>query len=235
MDGSLVTQFWVVAVLLALTPGADWAYAIAAGLRARSIAPSILGMLSGYAVVITVVAVGVGSLVTRYPMLLTVLTIAGGAYLIWLGVSTLVRRVVPVAEVVAAARLGAREPVGAGRAVSPGGDAGRGRAGASSDGAMGQFLRGAGVSAINPKGLLLLLALLPQFTSPTGWPSTAQMLALGAIHLVNCAVIYSTVAHLARRILRSRPRATIIVTKASGVAMLVIGAGILVERIVELM
>ncbi|MGG7466550.1 LysE family translocator [Plantibacter sp. YIM 135347] len=207
MDASLIGQFWVVAVLLALTPGADWAYAIAAGLRARTILPSILGMLTGYAVVITIVAVGVGALVTTYPMLLTVLTLAGGAYLIWLGLSTLFRPVPPIQA--------SDEPI-------------RG-------GAVGQFFRGAGVSAINPKGLLLLLALLPQFTSATGWPSTTQMLVLGALHLLNCAVIYSSVAHLARRLLRSRPKAAVVVTKASGIVMTLIGAGILVERIIELL
>ena len=50
MDLSLVAQFWTLAVLLALTPGADWAYVITAGLRARSIAPTLLGMLSAYGV-----------------------------------------------------------------------------------------------------------------------------------------------------------------------------------------
>jgi threonine/homoserine/homoserine lactone efflux protein len=97
-----------------------------------------------------------------------------------------------------------------------------------------QFLRGAGVSATNPKGRLLL-ALLPQFTAQRGWPAAAQMLALGGIHLLNCAVVYFTVALLARRILRSRPRATVIVTKISGAAMTLIGAGLLIERIIGLL
>jgi len=36
MDIALVMQFWVVAVMLALTPGADWAYAISAGVTRTS-------------------------------------------------------------------------------------------------------------------------------------------------------------------------------------------------------
>jgi threonine/homoserine/homoserine lactone efflux protein len=204
MDMSLVGQYWLVALMLTLTPGADWAFAIGAGLRARSIAPSILGVLFGYAVWIAVVAFGVGSLVTRYPATLTVLTIAGASYLLWLGVSTLVRPF----------RQGAvsDEPVGANT--------------------LSQFLRGTGVSGTNPKGLLLLLALLPQFISAQGWPSSAQMLVLGAIHLLNCAAVYSTVAFLARRILRSRPRASLVVTKASGIVMTLVGVALLVERVV---
>ncbi|GAB3395691.1 hypothetical protein GCM10027568_28160 [Humibacter soli] len=137
MNVGLAAQFWTVAVLLALTPGADWAYAIAAGLRARSVVPSVLGTLAGYSVVVIVVALGVGIVVTKFPVALTALTFAGAAYLLWLGVSTLMRRVAPITA--------SESPV-----------AGAGWV---------QFARGAGVSALNPKGLLLLLALLPQFTS----------------------------------------------------------------------
>lgn len=203
MDPLLVAQFWTIAVLLALTPGADWAYVISAGLRARSVAPTLLGMLSAYAVVIAAVALGVGALVTRFPVVLTVLTLGGGAYLIWLGVTALVRRAEPVGP--------HGEPIAGGSTA--------------------QFLRGAGVSGINPKGLLLLLALLPQFTSPSGMPAAAQMLVLGGLHLADCAVIYSIVALLARRILRSRPRALVVVAKLSGAAMVLIGTSLLVERI----
>ncbi len=206
MDASSVAQFWVVAVLLALTPGADWAYAIAAGLGARSVVPSVLGMLFGYAAVVTVVAVGVGTLIASYPTALTVLTIAGALYLLYLGISTLFAQ---VGHVTASDRAVGDNPVV-------------------------QFFRGAGVSGINPKGLLLLLALLPQFTSPHGWPGSTQMLVLGGLHILNCAVVYFTVAILARRILRSRPRATVVVTKLAGIAMTAIGGFILVERLMEL-
>ena len=206
MDISLVGQFWIIALLLALTPGADWAFAIGAGLRARSVVPSILGVLFGYAIWIAVVAFGVGSLVTRYPAALTLLTIAGASYLFWLGISTLVR---PFQQ----GEVTDGEPVGAGA------------------GSLGQFLRGTGVSITNPKGLLLLLALLPQFISPQGWPSSGQMLVLGSIHLFNCATIYFTVALLARHVLRSRPRAGLIVTKCSGIVMTVVGVALLVERV----
>ena len=207
MDVRLVLQFRVIAVLLTLTPGADWAFAIAAGLRARSVVPPVLGMLFGYAIVITVVAVGVGSLVTRYPVALTALTIAGACYLLWLGSAALIR---PVGQVTAS-----DQPIGGSSARL--------------------FLRGAGVSGTNPKGLLLLLALLPQFISPHGWPPSAQMLVLGSLHLLDCAALYFPVALLARRVLRSRPRAAVLVTKISGTAMILIGTGLFIERILELL
>ncbi|MEY9952057.1 LysE family translocator [Leifsonia sp. EB34] len=205
MNPALVAQFWAIAVLLTLTPGADWAYIMGASARAKSAAPSILGMLTAYAMVIAAVALGVGTLVTRFPVVLTVLTVGGGAYLVWLGITALVKRSEPVGP--------HGEPI-AGSAAS-------------------QFLRGVGVSGINPKGLLLLLALLPQFTSPTGMPPAAQMLVLGALHLVDIAVIYSGVALLARRLLRSRPRALAIVAKLSGAMMVLIGVSLLVERFLQ--
>jgi threonine/homoserine/homoserine lactone efflux protein len=207
VDASLVVQFWIVAILLTLTPGADWAFAITTGLRARSVVPPLLGILFGYAIVIIVVAVGVGSLVTRYPLALTALTIVGACYLLWLGLTTLTRAVGHIAT--------SDRPIGASSAL--------------------QFLRGAGISGTNPKGLLLLLALLPQFISPPGWPSAVQMLALGGIHLLNSAAVYFAVALLARRVLRSRPRATVIVTRFSGAAMTLIGTGLLIERIIGLL
>jgi threonine/homoserine/homoserine lactone efflux protein len=209
MDGSLVLQFWIVAVLLALTPGADWAFAIGAGLEARSVVPSILGLLFGYAVVVVAVAVGVGALVSTYPAALTVLTFAGAGYLVFLGVSTLVTtRADPVAA--SDRQVGQRT--------------------------LTQFVRGAGVSGVNPKGLLLLLALLPQFTSPSAtWAPPLQMGVLGGLHIINCAVVYSSVAVLARRLVRSRPRASTTVTKIAGVLMSVIGVSILVEQVVHLL
>jgi threonine/homoserine/homoserine lactone efflux protein len=203
MDAVLVAQFWFVAALLALTPGADWAYAVASGLQPRSFVPSILGMLVGYAVVIVVVAVGVGAFVARFPMALLVLTMAGSAYLLWLGGNALLRR---------APRIDLDDRAIVGNAA-------------------GRFLRGVGVSGINPKGLLLLLAVLPQFTTPSGLPSVVQMLILGALHLLDCAIVYSTVAALARRLLRSRPRTTVVVAKVAGIAMLAIGAGLVVEQV----
>jgi threonine/homoserine/homoserine lactone efflux protein len=203
MDTTLMTQFWLVALLLALTPGADWAYAISAGLRAKSVVPSVVGMASGYALVVTIVAVGAGAVVTAYPATLTALTFIGSAYLIYLGVSTLTARVQPITA--------SDQPLGTGP--------------------LSQFFRGAGISGINPKGLLLLLALLPQFTSASGtWSSTAQMFTLGSLHVANCAVIYLGVALAAKQLLKSRPRASNAVVKVSGILMVLIGGSILVDQ-----
>jgi len=159
-------------------------------------------------VVVIVVALGIGALVTEYPAALTVLTLAGASYLLYLGASTLLTR--------------AATPVTA--SDRPVGTSARTR-----------FLRGAGVSGVNPKGVLLLLALLPQFVSPHGWPAPVQMGVLGSLHLIDCAVVYLLVALAARRILGSRPRASVVVTKVSGVLMVLIGLGLLAEQVAPLL
>jgi threonine/homoserine/homoserine lactone efflux protein len=207
MDPALIFGFWGVAALLVCTPGADWAYAITAGLGGRALLPSIGGIVFGYLVVAVAVAVGLGALVAANPVLLGILTVGGALYLIWLGVSGLVGSARPLA---AAATAGStRRP-------------------------LASFLRGAGVSGFNPKGLLVLIALVPQFTSArAALAPAAQMLLLGGLFVATCAIVYFAVAVLARRVLAARPRGTLVIGRISAVAMTLIGLGLLVERIIE--
>ncbi|MFD2674617.1 LysE family translocator [Gulosibacter bifidus] len=206
MEIALMMQFWVVCMLLVMSPGADWAFAIGAGVKAKSVWPSIAGILVGYVIVVAVISAGVGSLAVQYPQLITALTIIGSLYLLYLGASAL--RSTPDASALAVAEMDA--------------DARR------------QFVKGIGVSALNPKGLLLLLALLPQFVSSTGWATGAQMFALGSIHIVNCAIVYTAVAMIARRALRGRPTASAWVARGSGVVLLLVGSVLLIEQLVAL-
>lgn len=208
MDVTLMMEFWVLGFLLVLVPGPDWAYAIGAGLRARSATPSVLGMLSGYVVVVTVVAVGVGALVTKYPVALTTMSVVGASYLLYLGTTALMAR---------------------GEGGITAGNIPLDTRGST------QFVKGLGVSSLNPKGLLLLMALLPQFVSPQGWSSTGQMLVLGGLHILNCAAVYFAVAFLSRRLLGSRPGASAVMAKLAGVMMLLVGLGILAEKAGELL
>jgi threonine/homoserine/homoserine lactone efflux protein len=210
MAASSVVAFWAVALLLIIVPGADWAFVIGASLRARSVVPAVGGLVLGYAGITIVVAAGVGAIVGRSPALLTVLTVAGGCYLIWHGATTVAR---PPAPLPAAAA----PPSAAGVAVPAGASpAGTGRA---------VLVRGMGVSALNPKGLLVFLALLPQFTSPRwSWPLAAQLGLLGLVFVVSCAGFYLSLGSAARRLLAARPSAARAVTRFSGAAMVVIGA-----------
>src|SRR5215470_9999578 len=95
MTLSVVAAFLAVDVLLVLTPGADWAYAIAAGLGGRTVLPAVAGLVTGYAGYTLLVVAGLAVLVARTPGLLTVLTVLGAVYLLWLGYRVLARPGVP--------------------------------------------------------------------------------------------------------------------------------------------
>ncbi|MFF3939021.1 LysE family translocator [Streptomyces phaeofaciens] len=202
MDSGTLLSFLAVDLLLVCVPGADWAYVISAGLRGRSVGAAVAGLVSGYALHTALATAGLAVLVAGSPALLTVLTVAGAAYLVWLGWSVLRRPGVP----------------GAGEAVTAGG--------------VRVFLRGATISGLNPKGLLLYLSVLPQFlASGDGHlPVAAQTAALGLLHMACCAAVYLTVGVLARALLGARPAAARAVTRTSGAAMLGIGAFLLIQR-----
>ncbi|MFC7817734.1 LysE family translocator [Streptomyces sp. NPDC057367] len=215
MDSALLLSFLALDLLLVCVPGADWAYAIAAGLRERSVTWAVGGLVAGYALHTLLAAAGLAVLVAGSPGLLTALTVAGAAYLVWLGWGVLRRPGTPG---------GAREegPAGAeGSATAQGGSRAR------------VFLRGATISGLNPKGLLLYLSVLPQFLVTRGahLPVPVQTVVLGLLHMACCAAVYLTVGLAARAVLGARPAAARAVTRTSGAAMLGIGAFLLVQRL----
>ncbi|GKQ36659.1 LysE family translocator [Streptomyces sp. A012304] len=203
MHSELLLSFLLLDLLLVCVPGADWAYVIAAGLRGRSVGRAVAGLVSGYALHTALAAAGLAVLVAGSPALLTGLTVAGAAYLVWLGWGVLRRPGMPT------------EASGIGERV---------------------FLRGAAISGLNPKGLLLYLSVLPQFlvTGEGGLPVPAQTAVLGLLHMACCAAVYLTVGAAARAVLGARPAAARAVTRTSGAAMLGIGAFLLLQRLATL-
>ena len=204
MAASSIAAFWAIAFLLVIVPGPDWAFTVSAGLRGRSVLPAVGGIVLGYAAMTTVVAAGVGALVAGTPAFLSALTVAGGLYLMWQGTTTVARPSAPGATAAAPARTG-----------------------------LGTLARGIGVSGLNPKGLLLFLALLPQFTNPRwSWPLAGQLGFLGLVFMFTCTVFYFCLGSFARKILHARPAAARAVTRFSGVAMIIIGALLLIDRLI---
>ena len=67
--------------------------------------------------------------------------------------------------------------------------------------------RGIGVSGLNPKGLLVFLAVLPQFAAPHGaWPLAVQLGVLGLVFTLICAGFYLSMGCAARRSRTAGPR-----------------------------
>lgn len=206
MSPGLLLAFWGAAFVLIVVPGPDWAFTLAAGVRDRVVLPAVTGLMLGYAALTGIVAAGVGTLVTRTPLVLTVLTVVGAGYLVLLG-----------------ARLAARPgsvptiPVDAGVTRAPW---------------WRRTLAGVGVSGLNPKGLLIFLALLPQFTDADGgWPIPLQIGALGLVFVLTCGAFYSVLGLAARAVLRARPAASRVASRTSGAAMVLVGVLLLAERV----
>lgn len=242
MPLTAIAAFWAVSFLLVLTPGADWAYVIAAGLRGRRwVIPAVAGLACGALLATAAVAAGVGALVARHPALLSALTLAGALWLLHLG--RLMWRSAGAAAVPQPGDATAGHTVAAARAMAEAGlarrtlatirpaDLRRSPAGHRSM-ALGCALKGAGVSGLNPKLLLLLLALLPQFVQPAAaWPVAGQILALGAVHAASCVVVYLGVGLASQRVLGARPTAARTVTRVSGGLMIAIGVGLVGEQV----
>ncbi|EPG38113.1 LysE family translocator [Acinetobacter colistiniresistens] len=200
MELSVIFAFWCVSILFVLTPGADWAYAILAGIRGRFIFNAVTGLVLGHLMAILCVAAGVGALVQHYPILLTVMTIMGACYLFWMGVKLF---------------------------MHPATISNESNTTQSLDSARSWLIKGVGISGLNPKVLLLFFALLPPFIHPQmAFSPTTQIILLGMVHLLSCAVVYVLVGIAAKKILRTRPLAVTVVSRISGGLMIMI-AGIL--------
>ena len=202
MEMSLVAGFWLVSFLLIMTPGADWAYTISAGIHGRTIVPAVAGLMSGHLLATIIVVAGVGVLIAGHPLALSAITLMGACYLLWLGVSLL------------------RQPATVSSAAQ------------QSGGWNQWALKGMCISGLNPKVFLLFLALLPQFTDPHGqWSVAMQMSALGVMHLITCTIIYLLVGYGSRALLASRPQAARVVSRFSGGLMVLIAVALLFEQL----
>ena len=114
---------------------------------------TVAGNTAGLAVVMTLVAFGLGALVAESVTVFTVLKLAGAAYLVWLGVQA-------IRHGRFSDETGVDAPPLSRRTV---------------------FRQGFAVGATNPKAFAMAAAVLPQFVSRDAGDATAQMLVLGAI------------------------------------------------------
>ena len=205
MNPQLFLAFLVVAAALACTPGVDWAYTIAAGLRQRSFVPAVAGLCGGYVLHTLLLVAGLAAVLAGMPGVLGWITLAGAGYLLWLGVGTL--------------RSWRGASFSADAAVGPGTQ-------------LRTFLQGMGTSGINPKGLLFYVALIPQFVSAdASLPVPLQSGLLGMTFVALAGLVYTVVALLSRTLLQSRPGAARAVTLASGIIMVALGTVLLGEQL----
>lgn len=176
MDLSTWLAFFAAAWAISLSPGAGAVAAMSAGLNhgfARGYVMSF-GLSAGIWTQILVVGVGLGALIAASSVAFAVVKWAGVAYLVWLGIRQWRAPVVPLA--------------------SPD----RADDGASSPRAL--FVRGWIVNALNPKGTIFLLAVMPQFLDLTR-PLLSQYLIITATLTFTDLIVMAGYTALAARVL----------------------------------
>jgi len=176
---SVWIPFLLASIAISLSPGPGAFAAMGAGLnhgfaRGQAIA---WGLLLGVWTQTALVGAGLGALLATSALAFSVVQWVGAAYLVYLGVRQWRAPALPLGPVAADAA-----PVGR-RAL---------------------LLRGWGVNALNPKGTVFLLAVLPQFVD-TSAPLAPQYLVIAATFgLVEATVMSGYVALAARLLGRLR-------------------------------
>jgi homoserine/homoserine lactone efflux protein len=170
--------FFVASWLISLSPGAGVISCMAAGMRygyTRALW-NIVGLQLGIVLTMAIVAAGLGAILAASSTAFTAIKWLGAAYLVWLGVQQW-------------------------RAPAFGVDAEAAQRGLS--GTPQQLvLRGFLVNATNPKGILFMLAVLPQFIDPAK-PQLPQYAICAATIFFTDLVVMSAYTLLAAKVLRA--------------------------------
>ena len=148
--------FAVAALVIIAIPGPSVLFIVGRALSyGRGVALlTVAGNTAGLAVVMTLVAFGLGALVAESVTVFTVLKLVGAAYLVWLGVQA-------IRHGRFADETGAADAPPLARSTV--------------------LRQGFTVGATNPKAFAMAAAVLPQFVSRETGDATAQMLVLGAV------------------------------------------------------
>jgi homoserine/homoserine lactone efflux protein len=193
--------FVAAAWLISLSPGAGAISCMAAGLRfglARAMW-NICGLVAGILLVLSLVATGLGALLAASSIAFTTVKWLGVAYLVWLGVQQWRAPAFAIDTETAGSTLGATRAQ--------------------------LFARGFLVNATNPKGIIFMLAVLPQFIDPSQ-PQAMQYVICGATLACTDLVVmtgYTAFAAKALRLFR-KPRQLRIMNRAFGGMLVSMGA-----------
>jgi threonine/homoserine/homoserine lactone efflux protein len=166
---SLVTLLLFAAAVLPLviTPGPDMLFVISQGLAGgrRAALKADLGILLGYAAHAILAAFGVAAMVAASPMIFELVRWAGGVYMGYLAICMIRSAVKPNRLTFEA---------GSGGAI---------------------YRRAYLSSFLNPKTLLVYLAILPNFIDPSKGVA-AQATALSVVFILLCGTVYGLVGML---------------------------------------
>lgn len=194
--------FALASVLLTLIPGPTVLFVIGRSLSLgrRAGLWSVVGNTLGLLPIVVAVALGVGALVAESVVVFTIVKVVGAAYLIYLGVQAFRHR----GEDVDAETVAPRSTL---RIVRDG------------------FV----VGVSNPKALVFLAAVLPQFVDHSAGGISAQLFALGLVFMAVALVSdssYAWAAGTARNWFSSNPRRLARMQGTGGLMMIGLGGSL---------
>jgi len=193
--------FVIAGTIIAISPGSgailSMSHGLAYGLKKAS--ATVLGLQLGLVLVLLIAGAGVGSLLLASAPAFTVVKVVGALYLIWLGISQW------------RARAEASDVPTAGLAIHP--TFGR------------RVMTGFLTNATNPKGIIFMVAVLPQFIAQDA-PVLPQLAILGATMVtIDTTVMhgYALLASSMQRWFRD-PRAVRVQNRFFGGVLMVVGS-----------
>lgn len=200
--------FAAAAFVLIVIPGPSVVFVVGRALaHGRTVAlASVVGNSLGLAVVMVLVALGLGAVVTESAAVFLTVKVLGAAYLVWLGVQAL---------------RGHRDLRTPGR--GDGAVTGPPRA------ARTAVRQGFVVGVSNPKAFMIFAAVLPQFVTPAAGRVPLQMLLLGTLAvLIGLAsdAVWAVVASRLRSWLDATPRRGRALTATGGWSMIGLGVAL---------
>ncbi len=157
------STFFLAAVLLNLTPGPDIAYVLTHTVKngIRSGFAALFGVWSGLFLHVVLAAIGLSAILATSATAFLFVKLAGGMYLIWLGMQALRTNGSSIGLKTGHAKSTPRRI----------------------------YIQGILVATLNPKVAFFFLAFLPQFVVPGAGPASAQLFLHGFLILVVGALI----------------------------------------------
>lgn len=212
MELNVWLAFLAASVAIAISPGSGAVLSMSHGLAygVRHASATILGLQAGVAGILLIAGLGVGALLIASATAFTVVKVLGATYLVWLGIKQWRAPVMPgtVAQAEECARPAQSLPS-----------------------VRERFLLGFFTNMTNPKGIVFMVAVLPQFIDPQRalW---LQLLVLMVTTVAVDVVVMHGYAFMASRAQRwlSSARSRRAQNRVFGGVLMVMGASLLMVK-----
>lgn len=199
-------------MIIILAPGPSVLFVIARAIAwGRSIAVlTVLGNTIGALLLSSLVALGLGPILSRYELAYIAVQWGGGLYLIYLGIDALRHRAAHAADMT---NQGPVAPT-----------------------ALRSIRDGFWVGVLNPKAVVFFAAVLPQFVDIDGGHVTGQLLFLGLVFAILAFLSdgsWGLLAGTARAWLATDERRLVALRITGGIVMVVLGLAVLYSALVS--